>query len=198
MDFQFEVGKTYELPEGQIPELCVRGFHFCRVPISCDGYYPLSNYPRHALIKAWDVIDEHIGTKSVCRKIEIVEEISSDQWGKIEGIFTDPLGTYHVMNSKYHREDGPAMEYSDGTKEWCRNGQCHREDGPAIEYSNGTKEWYRNGQHHREDGPAIEYSNGYKAWYRNGQLHREDGPAMELSDGTKRWYRNGQMDTRRP
>ena len=45
-----------------------------------------------------------------------------------------------------HREDGPAIEWSDGAKEWCLNGQFHREDGPAVEYANGNRWWYLNGQ----------------------------------------------------
>ena len=49
----------------------------------------------------------------------------------------------------------------------------HREDGPAIEYADGDKEWYLNGKRHREDGPAIEYSDGYKAWYLNGVYYTE-------------------------
>ena len=53
--------------------------------------------------------------------------------------------------------------------EWYLNGQRHREDGPAIEYPNGTKYWYLNGQRHREDGPAIEFTNGSKYWYLNGK-----------------------------
>ncbi len=32
-------------------------------------------------------------------------------------------------------------------------GELHREDGPAIEYTSGTKMWYQNGKLHREDGP---------------------------------------------
>ena len=48
-----------------------------------------------------------------------------------------------------------------GNKYWYFNGQLHRVDGPAIENSNGYKEWWLNG--HRIDGPAIEYSNGDKA-----------------------------------
>jgi hypothetical protein len=47
------------------------------------------------------------------------------------------------LNGKLHREDGPAVEYADGSKEWWINGQCHREDGPAVEYADGTtKEWW--------------------------------------------------------
>ena len=53
-------------------------------------------------------------------------------------------------------------------------GQLHRDnDLPAIEWTNGNKEWYFNGKRHRNNNlPAIEYVNGYKAWYVNGQFHR--------------------------
>jgi hypothetical protein len=187
--FQYEVGKTYELPEGQSPELCVTGFHFCRIPTNCDEFYRDVLNSRHALIHAWDVIDEtnlHEIGKSVCRKIKIVSEIPSDEWEKMSGIFSDPIRTVHLLNGQLHREDGPAVELSDGSKCWYRNGQLHRDCGPAIEYPDGYKAWCQNGQYHRSseaDGPAIEHIDGTKYWYRNGQLHREDGPAIEYSDG---------------
>ena len=44
-----------------------------------------------------------------------------------------------------HREDGPAIIYSDGTKKWFLKGKLHRKGGPAIEYPDGTCEWYENG-----------------------------------------------------
>ena len=31
-----------------------------------------------------------------------------------------------------------------GDKAWYHNGKLHREDGPAIEWANGYKEWYIN------------------------------------------------------
>jgi hypothetical protein len=49
----------------------------------------------------------------------------------------------------------------------------HREDGPAVERSNGTKIWYLHGKLHRENGPAIEYANGDKAWYLEGKEIKE-------------------------
>ena len=65
--------------------------------------------------------------------------------------------------------------YGDYTE--CRNqdGKRHRleNDGPAIEWSNGTKLWYINGVRHRENGPAIEYANGSKSWWINGQKYSE-------------------------
>ena len=43
-----------------------------------------------------------------------------------------------------------------GTR-WYRNamGQLHRDDGPAVEWSNGTKSWYQNGLRHRTDGLQL-------------------------------------------
>ena len=56
-------------------------------------------------------------------------------------------------NNKRHREDGPAIEYPNGTKEWWFNGKCHREDGPAVEYPDGTKYWYFNGVFSHKKNP---------------------------------------------
>ena len=94
-----------------------------------------------------------------------------------------------------HREDGPAVEHTNGTKDWYLNGKLHREDGPAIERASGHKEWYINGELHREDGPAVVYASGTKAWYLNGKRHREDGPAVVWADGYKEWYINGEQLT---
>ena len=60
----------------------------------------------------------------------------------------DKFGTIVYKNSKgeLHREDGPAVELTDGTKYWMINDQYHREDGPAIENANGDKHWYLNGE----------------------------------------------------
>jgi hypothetical protein len=45
-----------------------------------------------------------------------------------------------------HRQDGPAFEGWDGSKEWRINGSLHREDGPAIVWWDGTKSWALNGE----------------------------------------------------
>lgn len=46
-------------------------------------------------------------------------------------------------------------------------GERHREDGPAVEYNDGGKEWWVNGKLHREDGPAVEHKSGYDKYYFN-------------------------------
>ena len=77
---------------------------------------------------------------------------------------------YTVGYSKvYHREDGPAIIFSSGTKYWLRYGLLHRSGGPAAEFSGGTNfTWYVNGRRHREDGPAVIHMNGEIEWWLDG------------------------------
>ena len=64
--------------------------------------------------------------------------------------------------------------YDDGTKVWLLNGKWHRVDGPAVEWSNGGKCWYLNGERHRTDGPAVEFADGDKWWCINGIEYLEE------------------------
>ncbi len=89
-----------------------------------------------------------------------------------------------------HREDGPAVIFPNGRKEWYINDKLHREDGPAIIYPDGSEKWFINGYLHREDGPAAIYSDGTQEWYIHGKLHLEDGPAVIYPDGEQHWYIN--------
>ncbi len=53
-------------------------------------------------------------------------------------------------------------------------GRLHRDDGPAVECTDGTLYWYQHGKItmygklHRDDGPAIIYSDGNQYWYQHG------------------------------
>ena len=96
-----------------------------------------------------------------------------------------------LKNGKLHREDGPAIEKADGTKEWRIHGKLHREGGPAIKIPGEYEAWQIHGELHRGDGPAFEKVNGDKSWYLYGKLHRKKGPAVEKADGSKHWYLNG-------
>ena len=80
-----------------------------------------------------------------------------------------------------------------GTICWYKDAKCkilHRENGPAVDCTNGHKEWWQNDQLHRTDGPAIEWRDGDKRWFQNGQRHRIDGPAVMYANGSKAWYIN--------
>jgi hypothetical protein len=57
----------------------------------------------------------------------------------------------------------------DNDKAWYQNGRRHKEDGPSVEFANGSKWWYLNGKRHRTNGPAIELADGYKEWWLNDE-----------------------------
>ena len=59
-------------------------------------------------------------------------------------------------------KNGDRFWYEEGTN------TPHREDGPAVELSDGTKKWIKYGLYHREDGPAIMYSDGVSIYCFNG------------------------------
>ena len=104
------------------------------------------------------------------------------------GIIMNSETTTYYKNGKLHREDGPAIEWKNGNKDWLLNDRLHRTDEPAIELVEtelGTvKKWSINGKYHREDGPAVECGNGYKEWWIDGEKITED----ELSQ----WQKNKQ------
>lgn len=96
---------------------------------------------------------------------------------------------YEFVDIVIIRENMSILNIEFGNRFWKnRTGELHRENGPAMEWANGDKEWYIHDQLHRENGPAREYANGYKAWWVHGKLHRNDGPAIMLVSGDKEWW----------
>jgi len=62
-----------------------------------------------------------------------------------------------------------------GNKYWYdSDGGLHREDGPAVEWAEGSKYWLKHDEYHREDGPAVEDSSGYKYYYLEGVRYTEE------------------------
>lgn len=102
------------------------------------------------------------------------------------------------LGKEIHREDGPAIEWKKGRKDWYIHGVRHRDDGPAIIHADGTLVWYQHGFKHREDGPAVQmraddYNCAETLWYYEDRQHREDGPAVErFSEGKlhREWWIN--------
>lgn len=118
-----------------------------------------------------------------------------------------------------------------GNKRWCDEyGRFHRETGPAIEYTSGLQVWYTHGKWQKdvnfkdgqindpsEDFPAYRDCHGVQRWYdrgrlykaewytddeglkrtelydANGDLHSEESPAVSDSNGSKIWYKHGKM-----
>ena len=65
---------------------------------------------------------------------------------------------------------------SDVYVRWYKEGTkiLHREDGPAVEWSNGDKCWFKEDLLHRLDGPAIEYADGSKSYYVEDRKYSEE------------------------
>ncbi len=53
-------------------------------------------------------------------------------------------------------------------------GYFHREDGPAILFPNGSTFYYVHGKEHREDGPAVTFWNGIKRYCLDGEYYTKD------------------------
>jgi len=88
-------------------------------------------------------------------------------YSKIE---VDELGDKFYRNSKeeLHRLDGPAVEYSNGSKFWYINENSHRNIDPSVEWSNEEKYWWFKGERHRIGGSC--YSCG-KWWFIDGKKY---------------------------
>jgi len=53
----------------------------------------------------------------------------------INGLFIDDRGTKrYYLDGQLHRNDGPAVEYPDGSQFYWQHNKLHREDGPAYKH----------------------------------------------------------------
>lgn len=67
--------------------------------------------------------------------------------GYVKQVLKDLGCTVYELDGDYHREDGPAVIWDDGSYIWYRHGWFHRNDGPAFfnaEY--GNLHWYFDGK----------------------------------------------------
>ena len=77
--FQYEEGKTYELPEGKEAKLCENGFHACERAVDVLGYYEAGQSVIHEV--EVDDVDPKRGddTKLAARKIHIGARLNVGQ-----------------------------------------------------------------------------------------------------------------------
>jgi hypothetical protein len=98
--------------------------------------------------------------------------------------------TVYILNNKYHREDGPAVDLPN-YKEYLIHGVNHRDgDDPAIVYPH-LKMWYKNGLQHRDgDLPAI-IGRSTQIYMRNDRKHRDGGLPAVITPYAKEWWVDG-------
>lgn len=92
-DFQFEIGKVFELPDGQEPDVCNQGFHFCPRPNYVRQFY---HYGRLWRVKV-------LIRRSDWLKAE--EWVRENPYGPTFG-----YGMYH-MNPTYYKMAAKAVEF---------------------------------------------------------------------------------------
>jgi hypothetical protein len=166
-NFQFEIGKKYELVGNQQPIICEQGFHFCQNLVDCFKYYRPEMGIRLAEVVGYDV--KKYGNKCVARKINIVKEISPKKWKLyLHGLIRVKDSICYYWKGCLHRFDGPAVIYDDKRQEYWIHGKLHRIGQPAIT-SNNIEEWYLNGQLHRINGPARTLRLKYSQLYPNSK-----------------------------
>jgi hypothetical protein len=79
-----------------------------------------------------------------------MKTITEKEWYKAKnytGIVKFTNGdVFYLKNSKWHREDGPAIIHNSGYKAWRFEGLLHNLNGPAEILSDGTKRYWINGK----------------------------------------------------
>jgi len=113
--FQFKEGKTYEV-KGDV-KLCKNGFHACKDPIDCFGYYEPGKSVYHEVFME-DVSDETSDdSKRVAKKITIGAEISLQMIGKLHAEYVKE----RVVESV---ENGDSEQVAVGDKQSATAGEC--------------------------------------------------------------------------
>ena len=78
--FQYEVGKEYELPKGELPNVCSNGFHACESPLEVLDYYFMdgsANLSRFCEVEQSGEFSKEVdSTKVASSKIKIKKEIT--------------------------------------------------------------------------------------------------------------------------
>ena len=117
---------------------------------------------------------------------------------KVEQSVVDIDGSLeYYLGDDLHNVDGPAV-VNGRHQEWWIHGLRHRDNGPAVEYSDGSQEYWLYGMKHRVNKPAIilkdqGFNVGFyttEYWF-YGRLHREEGPAVLKSDGSQEFWIHG-------
>lgn len=124
-DFQYEIGKTYEIDES--PILCKRGFHFCDSVVDVYRFYDMENDTRVCEVEPLGEIiaDEH-GIKFVTNEIKIVKEIESPR----EFTNTSKSSSGYCNSGNYD-----SGNYNSGN---CNSGNCNSGSSNSGNFNSGS------------------------------------------------------------
>ena len=138
-DFQYEIGKTYEMEDK--PIICKKGFHFCKTIGDTYKFYPRDNGIRICEVEALGDISTENNIKFCTNKIKIVKEVTDSNLRK---------GNVGVSNSGY-----------------CNSGSHNSGDCNSGEYNSGKSNsgyWnsgdWNSGHHNSGDQNSGNYNSG--------------------------------------
>ena len=161
-DFQYEIGKTYELPEGQELKMCQCGFHFCKNPIDVFAYYSFTDNTLVAEIEALGDIKQE-GTKLVTDKIKIVKEFTDEELQELIRNGNCNSGCYNsgdFNSGRCNSGDHNSGDYNSGTyNSGDRNsGNCNSGCCNSGKCNSG---WHNSGDFNSGDYNSGDYNSGY-------------------------------------
>ena len=182
-DFQYEIGKTYEMDEEPIP--CVQGFHFCKAIGDCYRYYGKSKNTRICKIEALGDVATDNNIKYCTNKIKIVEEITED-WkrkGNTSAASTGYVNTGACNFGSYNTGEYNFGDYNSG----FGNIGCHNAGNYNTgNYNAGRKNSGGNnaGDHNSGGGNSGEWNSGY---HNSGVFNTDTSPKIRMFDKESNW-----------
>ena len=138
-DFQYEVGKSYEMNE--FPICCDRGFHFCANLADCFSYYSFDSENKVAEIEAYGDIDTETN-KHCTNKIKIIRELS---WEEVLRLVNSGKNNTGLKNSG-NRNSGD-----------CNSGDCNSGNRNSGDRNSGN---CNSGDWNSGDWNKCSFSNG--------------------------------------
>ena len=158
LDFQYEVGKSYEMDE--LPICCNTGFHFCINLAECFNYYSFNSKNKVAEIEAYGEIDTNDNRKYCTNKIKIVRELSWEEVLKLANTGMNNNG-YANTGDKNDGNGNVGNSNVGSGNTGCRNNGRFNSESFNIGDAN-------TGSHNRGNGNTGSYNIGtHNTGYRN-------------------------------
>jgi hypothetical protein len=165
-DYQYEIGKTYEIAES--PKCCKVGFHFCEKLVDCFNYYSFDPNNKVAEIEAIGEIDfDDTNSKCCTNKIVILKEL---KWSEVLDMCNTGKGNSGKCNSGHYNTG----DYNTGN---CNSGYCN------SGYRNSG--YYNTGDYNTGNCNSGDYNSGYhnSGDYNSGNYNSGDYNSGDYNSG---------------
>ena len=129
-DFQYEVGKSYEMDKA--PICCEEGFHFCVKLVDCFSYYDFNPENKVAEIEAYGEADTDDNNKYCTNKIKIVRELSWEEVLRMVNTGKDNTGFKNSGNR--NSGDWNSGDWNSGNR---NSGNCNSGNRNSGDWNSG-------------------------------------------------------------